>query len=90
MALYALPRPNSKLKALMRTSIEITGPGRNRNLYRVHVVQSETEIVATDALMEGEAATLIAETQPAFTPLSQFFVLEANQIRQVLAQTYTD
>ncbi|CAN5890304.1 hypothetical protein BH18ACI4_BH18ACI4_16550 [soil metagenome] len=55
--------------------IEITGPTRNRNLYRVNAVQSQTEIVASDPLNEGHPATLIAETQPVFTPLSRFVFL---------------
>jgi hypothetical protein len=52
--------------------IEISGSTRNRGLYKINEVQSETVIIPAHPLAPDFPAELTPENQPAFTPINQF------------------
>jgi hypothetical protein len=52
--------------------IEISGPTRNRGLYKINEVQSETVIIPAHPLAPDFPAELTPENQPVFTPINQF------------------
>jgi hypothetical protein len=64
--------------------IELTGPTRNRGLFKIEEVQSQTEIVAEHPHNPNFAATLNAENQTAFTPITAYLV-DPSGINGVLA-----
>lgn len=74
---------NAKFKSLgidpQKHVIEISGPTRNRKLYKIHEVQSDTVIVAEHPINPNFAAELTLENQPAFTPIQKFIFTTQGQ-----------
>lgn len=64
--------------------IEVSGPTRSRGLYKVHAVNSETEIVAEHPLAPDFPAQITPQNQPRFTPVQEY-IFDPNEGNGMLA-----
>jgi len=74
---------NAKFKSLgidpKKHVIEISGPTRNRKLYRIHEIPSDTVIVPEHPLNPNFAAELTPEAQPDFRPIQRIIFTQEGQ-----------